>query len=330
MSSFFILGTQRSGTTLLRLILNSHSKIAIPEDSDFLRPILKRKFTEKPLKGNSLKNLIVYLKKNQHFKLWNYNPSDFFKYLEGRREISLKEFIESLYSSYNHHEGKTIWGDKTPSLFRKLDIISSLFPEAKFIHIVRDGRDTFDSWRRMDPLKNNASVVALEWRYKIWKIDNFLQKIPSANKVTIKYEDLIVEPGKVLKKICKVIDVEYEEEMLNFYKKSERYIGKHHSKLIFKPLFSKNLEKWKKNLNKREIEVFKLLAGRYLRKYNYELQGSISFGSIVNAIFNILYGLPKRLFNVTKTTLLFEKAFAGKRVKFEVGMKPESKTHLRK
>ncbi|MEO1923589.1 MAG: sulfotransferase, partial [Nautiliaceae bacterium] len=112
----------------------------------------------------------------------------------------------------------------------------------------------------MDSTKNNAPVIALDWIYKIKKIEESFKKINPENKITIKYEDLLDNPKKILSLICEFLDVPFEESMLEFYKYSKKYIGKHHSNLIFKPISNKNKFKWKKELKKIEIDSFTLIA----------------------------------------------------------------------
>ena len=308
-SPFFIVGTQRSGTTLLRLILNSHSLIAVPEEATFLMPLLKRRYLQTKISGEDLQSLINYLRLNPQFSLWSKDYSKYFDILLQKKEIHVKELINDLFTIYAHYEGKKIWGDKTPSFFRKIDILYTLFPNAKFIHIVRDGRDVFNSWRKIDASKNNAPVVAMDWSYKLYEIEKSFKKIPDKNKITIRYEDLLDEPEKVLLDVCLFLGVEYESEMLNFYKKSKKYIGKHHSSLIFCPITDKNKFKWKKELTPQEISSFILIARKFLKKYNYNTQtATLNISTIIFLLKNILIGLPLRLFQVLITKSIYEKA----------------------
>ena len=322
----FILGVQRSGKTLLRLILNSHSYIAIPEEAAFLRPIIKKKYIYNEISGKDLKRIYNYLKNSSHYALWNYDSSKFLNWLEKQHSISLKEFINNLFMSYAESEGKIRWGDKTPSLFRKLNFLHILFPEAKFIHVVRDGRGVFDSWRRIDSTKDNVTVVALEWCYKIYKIERFLELLPPSNKYTLRYEDLVINPEETMKNLCGFMQVEYEPQMMDFYKKSKYYVGSHHSKLIFKPITSENLQKWKINLSGKEIKVFNLLAKRYLKKYGYEVDNvKLSFEDVIFLFSKMLIGLHYRLYTVFKANMLFKKSLKGKRVIFKHGKQAEPK-----
>jgi len=323
---FFIVGVQRSGSTLLRLILNAHSQIAIPEEARFLTPILKKKYIYQPFQGKQLKLLVEYLTKVPHFKLWNYDASLFIENLKKKKKITLREFIEELYSSYCKYEGKQLWGDKS-LFFNWIDILYTLFPEAKFIHIVRDGRDVFNSWRKIDPLMNNVAVAALDWSFKLSRIERSFSKLPKSNYMTLRYEDLLSEPEESVKSICNFIGVSYEPAMLEFYKTSHYYIGEHHSELIFGPLKKDNCYKWKKTLTKREINIYTFLAKNTLNKYGYEIECSYTINDIILAFLYTVIGLPKKMWQIVKIRIILKEAIkkGGKFKMLPVGLPPKQK-----
>lgn len=302
----FIVGCQRSGTTLLRLILNAHSCIAIPEDAAFLMPVIKKEYLYDKISGVFLNNLVHYLETSPQFKLWNYDDTPFISELRRLKEISLKDFLVMLYSSYCESFGKMVWGDKTPAFFRKIDIIHALFPDARFIHIVRDGRDVFDSWRKMTPAMRYVSVTAFDWSYKLYTIEKSLKNIPGEKKITVRYEDLLERPEETVKTICSVVSEEYEPAMLKFYENSDYFIGKHHSELIFKALDKGNCYKWRKKLNTKEIALFTLTARHYLKKYQYDTSGyKFSLGIFLLILKSLFVGFPVRL----QTILHYKKAY---------------------
>lgn len=310
---FFIVGTQRSGTTLLRLILNAHSQITVPRESFFLMPLLKKKYINNFISGSTLKNFHDYISSKPEFQSTYVEGhyGEIFLHLFQREKITLRELLDEIFSSYCCSEGKSIWGNKTPSFFRKIDILFCLFPEAKFIHIVRDGRDVFDSWRKMNPTNstiNNVAFVALDWCYKLFKIEKSFKKIPANNRLTIRYEDLLNTPEKIIESICSLLEVNCEANMLDFYKSSHKHTIPHHSELIFKPLDKKNVDKWKKNLTPRERKVFCLLARHYLKKYNYEIGTCFpTLSDIFFMIKSLLVGLPQRLIQIIRTKKTMEK-----------------------
>ncbi len=301
---FFIIGSQRSGTTLLRLILNAHSKIAIPEEGTFWMPLLRR-YKKKPYKNISkkeLKNILSYIVKNHQFKLWCIDPAPLIENILKSEQSSLRDLMKLFYEYYANVQNKEIWGDKTPSFFRMIPVLHKLFPEARFIHIVRDGRDLYLSWKKLNPLMKFVSLSAIEWKYKVNKIRDDLSRIPSEKWIEIKYENLVKNPKNIVKGICDFLEINYEEKMLEFWKQSHKYIGKHHSELIFKPISSKSVGKYKKELSYKDLRKYEILAQDLLKIYGYNIETRPNFFRDIfiylDIFFEILYAFPLRIAQV--------------------------------
>jgi hypothetical protein len=323
---FFIVGAQRSGSTLLRLILNAHSQIAVPEEARFLVPLLKWENVTRTFSGDRLRRLRSYIADHPQFALWNYDASDFLTAIASREQIGLHDFIDRMYRSFCAAEKKTVWGDKS-LFFAHIPVLHALFPEAKFIHIVRDGRDVFHSWRRIDPTKDNAAVVALDWRYKLRKVEGDFARLPDTHHLTIRYEDLLAEPQAVLARVCALVGVDYESTMLDFYKTSRFYIGQHHSELIFSPLDKANAEKWRRTLTPREQRIFGRLARAALVEFGYQESDRWSFADLMAAAVELAWGLPQRLGQVLGTKLITERAVRTGETpaSLTVGERPEAR-----
>jgi hypothetical protein len=157
---FFIVGAQRSGTTLLRLMLNRHSAVAIPEEAGFLMPYLARRRLLAPdlLSASQKTTFVRYLQRNSQFVKWKLAE----KYVERLMglEIDLRQAIGYLYTSFADQNGKRICGDKSPSFIRKLNLLSEGYPQARFVHIVRDGRDTYLSLKKRNHYSASSAVLA--------------------------------------------------------------------------------------------------------------------------------------------------------------------------
>jgi len=323
---FFIVGAQRTGTTLLRLILNSHSQIAIPEEARFLIPFLTKKNLQKPLSGKTLVNAIKYLSLNSQYQQWNYDSAPTLSMLAEQSKITTHDLINQLYSSFALHEGKALWADKS-LFFRHIDLLAELFTESKFIHLTRDGRDVFHSWRKMDKSKDNVASTALDWNYKVYRIEKSFSKLPEDRKLTVRYEDLLDNPVETVKQICSFIGVKFEEQMMDYHKTSQFYIGKHHSDLIFKSIDSSNMYKWKKNLSNIEIRTFELLAGHNLKKYGYSISGERNL--LIDPLyisFKLATGIPFRMFHVLSQKFTNERAFkSGDASTVNAGAMPEAR-----
>ncbi|NRB40050.1 MAG: sulfotransferase [Pseudomonadales bacterium] len=136
----FLVGVDWSGTTLLSLILGSHSKIAIPYESKFITAYFRKNiaiegFTD-DAERRSVANSILA---EPYVKDWGAELTVDDVDLTLCNDLS--STISTIYETYAVKKGKVIWGDKDPAYTTDIDILNKLFPDAKYIHIVRDGRD---------------------------------------------------------------------------------------------------------------------------------------------------------------------------------------------
>ncbi len=304
----FIIGAQRSGTTLLRLLFNAGDDIALPEEGTFLMPLLRKcKRMDAVLQGKDIEIFLNYLEGNSQFKLWGVSLENLRSELFDAGEIPIRNLIDLLYREYALQEGKVRWGDKTPSFFRMVPVLAMLFPSARFVHIIRDGRDLFLSWKKMDPTKGNPAVIAYEWIYKINKARSDLEKFAAGRYVEIRYEDLVLYPVSTLRNICQFSGVEYSQNMFSYWTDSAKYIGNHHSDLIFSGVSDKSVGKWKKLCGRDEVLVryFEIVAEDTLHKCGYDI--SVVNKSVIDRLMIVSFlaiGIPVRVFQVMKTKVI--------------------------
>lgn len=308
---FFIIGTQRSGTTLLRLILNSHSKICIPEEATFLMPFMNKKILSfnRALDDSRKEKIKKYLLNNYQFKKWHINETDLDNLL--KTELNYSELISEIYNLYARNEKKEIVGDKTPPFIRRLNIINQNYPNSKFIYIIRDGRDTYLSLKAKKHYSaKSITIKSLEWRIKNHCIEKHLQKCHD-KKFLIRYEDLITYPKKKVKEICTFLKVNFEDNMLDYWKNSDLYIDKEHSYKINSPVDPNNKFKWKKNISKNDLLKYQFFSKNFLLKHNYEtIKYSYSFIDIVLIYKDVIFFLPIRILHILRVSLFMK--FAAK------------------
>lgn len=301
---FFVIGAQRSGTTLLRLMLNSHPDLAIPEEGTFWMPLLRDcgKNVHAPIPKPVLENYLRYINKNSQFKLWLLDDSTVRQAALNAEHITLAELMRLYYGAYMQLQGKTRVGDKTPSFFRMIPMLNKLFPMAKFIHIVRDGRDIYLSLRKMG-CKDNISVGAMEWGYKFKKAQSDLAALDPSRVFTLRYEDLLLDPAGRLQEICTFLSAEYDPSMLDFWKNSGKFIGAHHSTKIFGPISADNVNKWKTRMAPSEVSRFQKVVGSKLQDLGYDIDSASYPGETLRIAWDLAYGVPCRLARVAKTVV---------------------------
>src|SRR5262249_43300645 len=136
----FVIGINRSGTTLLSLMLDSHSRIAIPYESHFFVNYYRTRSQSEILETNVQRlALVKSILAEPYVQRWDYQVTS--EQINLDNCTNLAQTIDEIYMAYARHFEKDIWGDKTPSYACHLEILNNMFPTSRFIHIIRDGRD---------------------------------------------------------------------------------------------------------------------------------------------------------------------------------------------
>ncbi|MGH8894793.1 MAG: sulfotransferase family protein, partial [Actinomycetes bacterium] len=212
----FVIGCPRSGTTLLTLMLSSHSRIAIPPETRFLLPVFRRRrsFGDLTNTGNR-RRLARALVRRQGTK---------FRHLGLDPERVKKAVIQSpptvgsaigaVYRTYAASQGKPRWGDKRPTYYRNVDVLRRLFPDAQFVHLVRDGRDCVASLKRMRWWRQGTAGAVATWVHSVDCARRAGRALPSGSFHELRYEDLVAEPRRQLEGLCAFLGEEFEETML--------------------------------------------------------------------------------------------------------------------
>lgn len=193
-SPIFIIGSPRSGTTLLRLLLDSHTNISCGSETHFL--IGLRKILEDPHYAGYIEQFGF---KRQY-------------YIE---EIS--SFFDNFQTKYACERGKVRWAEKTPQYTKHLDFINELFPRCQFIHIIRDGHDVVASFK-----KRWGYVSAIKGIYVWGRYVNTARKFGSTvspdRYVEIRYESLVTKTEETMKSLLTYLKEPWEKEILEYHK----------------------------------------------------------------------------------------------------------------
>lgn len=262
---FFIIGVDRSGTSLLSSMLDSHSQIAVPNESHFIIEYYKILKRYEPIHDAvNKRRLIVDILAQEYVRKWV--PKIVVDDIDFARVQDLRTAVKSIYEAYSQKVGKKIWGDKTPEYIRDIPILNKLFPNVKYIHIIRDGRDVSSSIVKMWWGAKDFKSAMNYWKETVNLARQNLAMLPKEQVLEIRFEDLVIEPLPTLKKIVNFLDVEYEDGMLEYYKgdlgkrMGEERIKSYHKNLIKKPDPSLTY-KWKNRLCKGDQAIAFEIAG---------------------------------------------------------------------
>lgn len=261
---FFIVGVQRSGTTLLQKLLSKHPDVLMEKRSIAFRIITC---------FNNLYDLLPF--NVQH------DEKEFLQWLiENDEKGRLAELIDfqnieqyenvralikqSIYKKIDQN-GKKIWGDKSPNLQHYINDLILLIPEAKILHIVRDGRANAYSM-------SSRSYQNLELSAQKWVDGNIFGLVNqsilgSENYKILPYENLLTDPQKELESVCDFLEIPFSETMLdlsdNKMAEEKRYV-----KSFFD---TSKIDKWKEQISLKEIKKVESIQGTLLEKFGYKL-----------------------------------------------------------
>ncbi len=257
----FIIGCPRSGTTLVRVILDSHPNICSGPETHLITNMkqLKEKINQ------TWERLEPYgLTKDEANK-------------------KLSEIFSAFHENYMKIKNKKRWAEKTPDNIFYVDTINELFPNCQFINIIRDGRDVVcshkDRWGRLiiyEAIKTWNKAAELTYQFR--------KQFNNNRYMEIKYEELINKPEEETKRMMKFLEEEWIPDLLEHHKKEHDFwfnikTGKNidfkkernptrHSPS--KPIFSSSIGKWKKNLNIAEKVVVNISLNKNLKKLGYK------------------------------------------------------------
>lgn len=281
----FVIGNPRSGTTLLRLMLTCHSNICVPPESGWLIHLYS-KYRQSTWSTNQLEAFVDDLLAVPKTETWRLDKCHVLKYLQKSCPRTYTEVATLVYQYYidQNQPGKNRFGDKNNFYIRHIQIIKTIYPDALFLHIIRDGRDVACSYRGISQKKEKYTPnlpkdicsIAYEWTKNEQRIQRDLQNINPVQVHHVRYEELALYPQDVLQNICNFIDEPYEEGMLTFDKANREnflepdlYMG--WKRLTKQPLTPTRVGRWKQELAQGEQFLFHTIAGKQLKDYQYVL-----------------------------------------------------------
>ncbi|MBL4710602.1 MAG: sulfotransferase [Flavobacteriales bacterium] len=264
MKTFFIAGAQRSGTTLLSVLLSKHKDIHIDLDTVVYRIITCFGLYKEALPYNleySKEEILSWLIKNDY----KGRLSELISQENIGSASSVKSSVSRAIQEVLTKNSKKVFGDKAPEIENFIPELLLLIPHAKIIHIVRDGRAVAAS--KYKRAHTNLSLGAQQWlESNILALSN-QALIGEENYKIVKYEDLIRYPEKELKEICTFLEVEYDPQMtveVEGQKTDELYVKS--------SIDASKIDSFKKELSKSQIKKIERIQAPLLKRFAYDLE----------------------------------------------------------
>jgi len=266
----FVLGVRRSGTTLLRVMLDRHSELAVPDESYFVPQVADRHRGRIDVEAFS-----EDLRRLTTLREWGVDPEAVRARL--RPGATVGEGIAAVYQTYADRQGKTRWGDKTPMYMEHLTLLERLFPGAQYVHLIRDGRDAALSflavpWGIMTGTwahPRDAEGFACQWRTEVGAARALGRRVGEERYLEVRYEQLVAEPESVLRRVCTFAGLDYEPAMLDYAGALDLTSKPHQQSLARAP--TPGLRDWRAQMRPVDLAAFERIAGDLLLELGYEV-----------------------------------------------------------
>jgi hypothetical protein len=277
----FIVGCARSGTTLLHRIMDAHPQVAITPEMHWITHYFrdKRKWLLPTGRGVIAEQLTYMIQNTKRFSQFGFSQEEFQALVPAGQTIPYRQFLNSLFALYQKHSGKPIVGNKTPAYVRRLPILHSLWPSAKFVHIIRDGRDVclsvlnwyhadrtagrYESWAE-DPVV----TTALWWERKVRLGRQGGKSLTPDLYYEILYERLVHQPAEECAKLCAFLGIPYDEKMLRFHEGRTKHKPGLDAKTAWLPI-TPGLRDWRTQMPPADVERFEAAVGPLLDELDY-------------------------------------------------------------
>ena len=263
-----VLGVRRSGTTLLRVMLDRHSSLAIPDESYFIPQLADRH--RRPIDVDAF---VDDLRRLPTLREWDVDVGAVRARL--RDGMAPGDAIAAVYETYATARGKTRWGDKTPMYMQRLSLLERLFPAALYVHVIRDGRDCALSFAQMpDGIvtrtwahPEDAAGFACQWRAEVTAARELGGRV-GRRYLEVRYETLVAEPEQTLRQICAHAAIPYERAMLDYAGNVDVTAQPHQQSLTRPP--TPGLRNWRTEMPEADVRAFEAVAGDLLAELGYE------------------------------------------------------------
>jgi hypothetical protein len=281
----FMFGFDRSGTTLLSMMVGAHPEIAVPLSTTGMWYDVAETAAIDSIAEDDHAGLIDRILAHERIRLWDQVPERL-TVLRGSRAGDYGSIIAAFYAEYARLSGKPFWASMDIATLDNLHRVNHWLPESRFVHIVRDGRDVALSHQTYRYGAGNIAECAVKWENRVARSLGMGAMIDPARYLVIRYEDLVLDPEAVLQRLCDFLGVTYSAKMLDYRSDVARKVPEDKMQLwpsLKEPPKASKVDRWRREMRRSQRILFEQRAGRLLKELGYEVfeQPPRSFAAIL-------------------------------------------------
>jgi hypothetical protein len=280
----FVVGVGRSGTTLLRMMLDAHPDLAIGPETHFVPDLIRASRGRRGSPERALRAIV----ESRRWGDFDLDAGELEARLRGLDPFGPAGALRAFYALYAESQGKPRWGDKTPVYVTKMREIAATLPEARFVHLIRDGRDVaLSRARRAMRGAARPEAAARKWRDRIREARRQAGRVP--HYLEVRYEDLVTDTEPTLRRVAEFVELPWDEAMLAYHERAPERLrevardlppeeGKQHRPaeermaahaLTAEPPSRERIGAWREQMSEADRSAFEHVAGDLLAELGY-------------------------------------------------------------
>ncbi len=274
----FLVGCPRSGTTLLQRMVNAHPKIAITPESHWIPRLIEKPWAANA-DGTITRKLIRRMITHPKFERLQVSRDQVYQLAPKGKPVTYAWLVTRVLDLYGHAQGKALVGDKTPEYVREIARLHALWPRARFVHLIRDGRDVAMSmleWQKVDPKPGHfatwkddpVSTAAWWWRHNVQLGRAAGKALGPKLYCELRYEALVTEPREQSEALFRFLDLPFDPSVLDFHAEGARTDPGLEKKRAGLPVTA-GLRDWRAAMPADDVERVEAVAGDLLDELAY-------------------------------------------------------------
>ena len=281
----FVVGVNRSGTTLLRMMLDAHPELTIPPETHFVPELIEAAEGPSP----TPESLLATITRQREWGDFGLSEEELLDRFRAIGPLNAGDALREFYSAYAERVGKPRWGEKTPIYVKSMRRIERALPEARFVHVIRDGRDVALSIRDRAVKEHPIDRIAERWVRRITRAREQAKRLEHYEE--IRYEALVLDTRATLERVCEVFELPWDDALLDYHERSADRLeemkrelpesGKRttlsverrmatHARTTEKP-DPRRVSRWRESMDRGDREQFESIAGPLLVELGYQV-----------------------------------------------------------
>jgi hypothetical protein len=281
---FFVVGSPRSGTTLVRMMLDCHPNLAVPRESHFVVGLAGRRFRMARRPQLAIERILTH----PRFAVWGLDP-DLVRAAAGvLGPRTYADAVRVAFATWAAAAGKARWGDKTPGYVSHIPLLARLFPDARFVHVIRDGREVAASVAETWFGPDDPVAAAYWWRARVRDGLRDGRRLGTARYMELHLRDLIADPERAMRQVLDFLGEPWSPAVLDYRAKAEAFLAQRatnprmeiHRHLVKPP--TPGLRDWRAGLSPRTCRLVEAACAPVLAGLGYPV-GPVRWADTVAA-----------------------------------------------